>query len=117
LADQYGFRILQDASHATGASYLGAPVGSQYSDATVFSFHAVKIVTTTEGGIITTRDRSLAHRLLKGALGDALHDLACAAGCNLRWLLRWIALFSTSILQLFTVIFGLASRELRPQTT
>jgi len=63
LADQYGFRILQDASHATGASYLGAPVGSQYSDATVFSFHAVKIVTTAEGGMITTRDRSLANRL------------------------------------------------------
>jgi len=63
LADQYGFRILQDASHATGASYLGAPVGSQYADATVFSFHAVKIVTTAEGGIVTTRDRSLANRL------------------------------------------------------
>jgi len=63
LADQFGFRVLQDASHATGASYLGAPVGSQYADATVFSFHAVKIVTTAEGGIITTRDRSLAHRL------------------------------------------------------
>jgi UDP-4-amino-4,6-dideoxy-N-acetyl-beta-L-altrosamine transaminase len=63
LADHYGFRILQDASHATGASYLGAPVGSKYADATVFSFHAVKIVTTAEGGMITTRDRSLANRL------------------------------------------------------
>ncbi len=63
LADQYGFRILQDASHATGAAYLGSPVGSCYADATVFSFHAVKVVTTAEGGIITTRDRALAQRL------------------------------------------------------
>lgn len=63
LADRYGFRILQDASHATGASYLGAPVGSQYADATVFSLHAVKIITSAEGGVITTQDRQLARRL------------------------------------------------------
>lgn len=63
LADQYGFKILEDASHATGASYLGRPVGCDYADATVFSFHAVKIVTTAEGGIVTTRDATLAHRL------------------------------------------------------
>jgi UDP-4-amino-4,6-dideoxy-N-acetyl-beta-L-altrosamine transaminase len=63
LADHYGFRILQDASHATGASYLGSPVGSRYADATVFSFHAVKIITTAEGGIIATRDPELAQRL------------------------------------------------------
>lgn len=63
LADRYGFRILEDASHATGASYLGQPVGSAWADATVFSFHAVKIVTTAEGGMITTRDDDLARRL------------------------------------------------------
>lgn len=63
LADSYGFRILEDASHATGASYHGKPVGSQYADASVFSFHAVKIVTTAEGGLITTRDPELAHKL------------------------------------------------------
>jgi len=63
LADRYGFAILQDASHATGASYLGQPVGSAWADATVFSFHAVKIVTTAEGGMITTRDDALARRL------------------------------------------------------
>ena len=63
LADSYGFRILEDASHATGASYRGKPVGSQYADASVFSFHAVKIVTTAEGGLITTRDPELAHQL------------------------------------------------------
>ena len=63
LADEFGFRILQDASHATGAMYLGRPVGSRYADATVFSFHAVKIVTTAEGGLVTTRDEALAQRL------------------------------------------------------
>jgi dTDP-4-amino-4,6-dideoxygalactose transaminase len=60
LADRYGFRILQDASHAAGASYLGAPVGSAYADVSVFSFHAVKIVTTAEGGMVTTQDAALA---------------------------------------------------------
>lgn len=63
LADQYGFGILEDASHATGAQYQGQPVGSRYADATVFSFHAVKIVTTAEGGIVTTQDSALAGRL------------------------------------------------------
>jgi UDP-4-amino-4,6-dideoxy-N-acetyl-beta-L-altrosamine transaminase len=63
LADRYGFAILQDASHATGASYLGRLVGSAWADATVFSFHAVKIVTTGEGGMITTADATLARTL------------------------------------------------------
>lgn len=63
LADQYGFKILEDASHATGATYLGRPVGSRFADASVFSFHAVKILTTGEGGIITTNDTELASKL------------------------------------------------------
>lgn len=63
LADQYGFKILEDASHATGASYLGQPTGSAFADATVFSFHAVKIVTTGEGGMVTTQDATLAQRV------------------------------------------------------
>jgi UDP-4-amino-4,6-dideoxy-N-acetyl-beta-L-altrosamine transaminase len=63
LADRYGFRILQDASHAAGATYLGAPVGSAHADLSVFSFHAVKIVTTAEGGMVTTQDAALARRL------------------------------------------------------
>lgn len=63
LADRYGFRILEDASHAAGALYLGRPVGSAYSHATVFSFHAVKVVTTAEGGIVTTGDAALSRRL------------------------------------------------------
>ncbi len=63
LADRYGFRILEDASHATGAEYLGAPVGSRFADLSVFSFHAVKIVTTAEGGIVSTQDPALARQL------------------------------------------------------
>jgi UDP-4-amino-4,6-dideoxy-N-acetyl-beta-L-altrosamine transaminase len=63
LADRYGFALLEDASHATGARYLDRPVGSAYADATVFSFHAVKVVTTAEGGMVTTRDAAVAERL------------------------------------------------------
>jgi len=63
LADRYGFRILEDASHATGALYHGRPVGSAWADASVFSFHAVKIVTTGEGGLVTTQDDALAQEL------------------------------------------------------
>ncbi|NTZ43426.1 UDP-4-amino-4,6-dideoxy-N-acetyl-beta-L-altrosamine transaminase [Altererythrobacter sp. SALINAS58] len=63
LADRYNFKILEDASHATGASYKGAPIGAAYADATVFSFHAVKIVTTAEGGMITTPNEALAEKL------------------------------------------------------
>jgi UDP-4-amino-4,6-dideoxy-N-acetyl-beta-L-altrosamine transaminase len=77
LADRYGFKILQDASHATGASYLDAPVGSRYAHASVFSFHAVKIVTTAEGGLVTTQDAGIADklRLLRthGVSRDAAH--------------------------------------------
>ena len=62
LADRYGFRILEDASHATGASYLGMPVGSRHSDISVFSLHAVKIITAAEGGIVLTNNEALAKR-------------------------------------------------------
>jgi dTDP-4-amino-4,6-dideoxygalactose transaminase len=64
LADDYGFKIVEDASHAIGADYLDAKVGDcRFSDLTVFSFHPVKIVTTGEGGIVTAKDASLAKRL------------------------------------------------------
>ncbi len=63
LADRHGFAILEDASHATGASYLGQPVGSAWADASVFSFHAVKIVTTAEGGMVTTQNDAIAAKL------------------------------------------------------
>lgn len=63
LADRYGFKILEDASHAVGASYNGQPIGNRCADASVFSFHPVKIVTTGEGGMVTTQDATLARRL------------------------------------------------------
>jgi UDP-4-amino-4,6-dideoxy-N-acetyl-beta-L-altrosamine transaminase len=64
LADDYGFKIVEDASHAIGADYLGGKVGDcRYCDLAVFSFHPVKIVTTAEGGIVTTKDHALAKRL------------------------------------------------------
>jgi UDP-4-amino-4,6-dideoxy-N-acetyl-beta-L-altrosamine transaminase len=66
LGDEFGFRIIEDASHAIGARYRGRPVGCcEFSDMTVFSFHPVKIITTAEGGMITTRDPSLAAHLAR----------------------------------------------------
>ncbi len=63
LADHFGFKLLEDASHAVGASYQAQPIGSRYADASVFSFHPVKIITTGEGGMVTTQDAALARRL------------------------------------------------------
>lgn len=63
LADRYGFKILEDASHAVGAEYRGRPIGSRFADISVFSFHAVKIITTAEGGMLTTQNAELAKRL------------------------------------------------------
>lgn len=61
LADQYGFAIIEDASHAIGGRYQDHPVGScHYSDITVFSFHPVKIITSAEGGAALTNNRDLA---------------------------------------------------------
>lgn len=64
LGQEYGFRIIEDASHAVGGSYKGTRVGDcRFSDITVFSFHPVKIVTTGEGGAALTNDAELANRL------------------------------------------------------
>ena len=64
LSERYGFRIVEDASHAIGGKYQGEFIGSgRYSDITVFSFHPVKIVTTAEGGMAVTNDAELAQRM------------------------------------------------------
>jgi UDP-4-amino-4,6-dideoxy-N-acetyl-beta-L-altrosamine transaminase len=64
LAKEFGFRVLEDASHAIGATHAGEPVGScRWSDITVFSFHPVKIVTTGEGGMAVTNDAAVAERM------------------------------------------------------
>jgi UDP-4-amino-4,6-dideoxy-N-acetyl-beta-L-altrosamine transaminase len=61
LRQKYGFKIIEDASHAIGGKYKGEPIGNcRYSDITVFSFHPVKIITTAEGGMAMTNDSYLA---------------------------------------------------------
>lgn len=66
LSQTYGFAIIEDASHAIGGAYRGNKIGGcHFSDMTVFSFHPVKVMTTGEGGAITTRDPQLAATLEK----------------------------------------------------
>ncbi|MBP6422416.1 MAG: UDP-4-amino-4,6-dideoxy-N-acetyl-beta-L-altrosamine transaminase [Propionivibrio sp.] len=66
LAQRYGFKIIEDASHAIGGKYLDEPVGNcRYSDIAVFSFHPVKIITTGEGGMALTNDPVIAGRLMR----------------------------------------------------
>lgn len=61
LGEEFGFKIIEDASHAIGGTYKGKRIGNcEYSDITVFSFHPVKIITTGEGGVATTNDAELA---------------------------------------------------------
>jgi UDP-4-amino-4,6-dideoxy-N-acetyl-beta-L-altrosamine transaminase len=65
LAQRFGFRIVEDASHGIGGKYLNESIGNcRYSDITVFSFHPVKIITTAEGGMALTNDASLAERMV-----------------------------------------------------
>ncbi|MGQ0559082.1 MAG: UDP-4-amino-4,6-dideoxy-N-acetyl-beta-L-altrosamine transaminase [Sphingosinicella sp.] len=64
LAERYGFKVIEDASHAVGAGYRGEPVGNcRYSDIAIFSFHPVKIITTAEGGLALTNDAGLARKM------------------------------------------------------
>ena len=64
IARNYGISIIEDASHAIGATYEGEPVGDcRYSEITVFSFHPVKIITTAEGGLATTQNKKIAEAM------------------------------------------------------
>ena len=64
LSKEFGFKIIEDASHALGSTFRGDPTGScKFSDITVFSFHAVKMITTGEGGACVTNDDALASKI------------------------------------------------------
>ena len=64
LSKRFGFKIIEDASHAIGGRYKGKAIGDcSYSDITIFSFHPVKIITTAEGGMATTNNADLAHKM------------------------------------------------------
>ena len=88
LSQQYGFKIIEDASHAIGAYYVIASeamqsketitVGScRHSHITVFSFHPVKIITTGEGGMATTNDESLANQMRRLRTHGITSDKSC----------------------------------------
>jgi UDP-4-amino-4,6-dideoxy-N-acetyl-beta-L-altrosamine transaminase len=64
LSEQYGFKIIEDASHAIGGKYKGESIGNcRYSDITVFSFHPVKVITTGEGGMAVCNSSVLAKKM------------------------------------------------------
>jgi len=64
LSKEYGFKVIEDASHAIGSKYLDFPVGGcKYSDITVFSFHPVKIITTGEGGMAMSNSKKLTEKM------------------------------------------------------
>jgi dTDP-4-amino-4,6-dideoxygalactose transaminase len=64
LSQKYGFKIIEDASHAIGGKYKGEFIGNgRFSDITVFSFHPVKIITTAEGGMAVTNSDELANKM------------------------------------------------------
>ncbi|RYD54544.1 MAG: UDP-4-amino-4,6-dideoxy-N-acetyl-beta-L-altrosamine transaminase [Sphingobacteriales bacterium] len=64
LAKRFGFKVIEDASHAIGGKYRGEFIGNgKFSDITVFSFHPVKIITTAEGGMVLTNDAELANKM------------------------------------------------------
>lgn len=98
LADRFDFKVLSDSSHAVGAAYRNRPVGADHVDASVFSFHAVKIVTTGEGGMVTTQDPDVAEQvrllhthgitrdpaLMQGGSGPGYYYEQLALGFNYR---------------------------------
>ena len=78
LACKYGFKIIEDASHAVGGKYQNLPIGNcKYSDITVFSFHPVKIITTAEGGAALTNNADLASKMSSFRSHGITKDESC----------------------------------------
>lgn len=66
LSKQYGFNVIEDASHAIGGKYQDKPIGCcEFSDLAVFSFHPVKIITTGEGGMVLTNRQDLYEKSIR----------------------------------------------------
>ena len=81
LSESYGFRIIEDASHAIGGRYRDEPVGNgRYSDIAVFSFHPVKIITTGEGGMAVSNNAELAEHMGRLRSHGITRDPALMAG-------------------------------------
>lgn len=77
LSQRYGFKIIEDASHAIGGKYQDEFIGNgRYSDITVFSFHPVKVITTGEGGMALTNDAQLAKRMQRLRSHGITRDVA-----------------------------------------
>lgn len=83
LSQEFGFSIIEDASHAIGGKYKGDPIGNcRYSDITVFSFHPVKIITTGEGGMAVTNKVHLAEKMALLRSHGITRDKCCLSNCN-----------------------------------
>ncbi|MBW0434103.1 UDP-4-amino-4,6-dideoxy-N-acetyl-beta-L-altrosamine transaminase [Leptospira yasudae] len=77
LSQEYGFKIIEDASHAIGGKYKNEPIGNcRYSDITIFSFHPVKIITTGEGGMALTNDDDLYAKMYRLRSHGITRDVA-----------------------------------------
>jgi dTDP-4-amino-4,6-dideoxygalactose transaminase len=84
LSKQYGFRIVEDASHALGASFSNSLTGSsKFSDITVLSFHPAKIITSGEGGCALTNDQELAEKMMLLRVHGITRDPAKISSINL----------------------------------
>lgn len=83
LSKEFGFKVIEDASHALGATYKGSTVGScKYSDLTVFSFHAVKIITAGEGGAVTCNSPELQQKMERARSHGITRDRALLLSDN-----------------------------------
>lgn len=83
LSKRYKFKVIEDASHCIGGHYEENPIGNcKYSDISIFSFHPVKIITTMEGGMATTNDESLFHKMQRYRSHGVTREEEFLENCN-----------------------------------